>query len=91
VTVPPLKPVLSFWYQSRSQDECGYDFGGVVVNDHVEQRIDLCLSQAQLTWQLLRVNLSEYAGETVVLQVRGEMDGSVASSFYVDDLTWETP
>ncbi|HMN27991.1 MAG TPA: hypothetical protein PKE45_07530 [Caldilineaceae bacterium] len=91
VTVPPLKPVLSLWYQSRSQDECGYDFGGVVVNDRVEQRVDLCLRQTQLTWQPLRVNLSAYAGQTVVLQVRGETDGSAVSSFYVDDLAWEAP
>ncbi len=33
---------LYYWYGIRSDDICGFDFGGVVVNGHVVDRIPLC-------------------------------------------------
>ncbi len=33
VTVPPSAPYLSYWHWIASEDECGYDFGGVLVNE----------------------------------------------------------
>jgi hypothetical protein len=88
VTVPPAKPVLQFWRQSRSLDECGFDYAGVVVNDVVVRRFELCTTKEQLNWQVVRVNLNVYAGKTVLLQFRAETNEVKVSSFFVDDVAW---
>jgi hypothetical protein len=88
VTVPPRTPVLRFWYQSRSEDVCGWDYGGVVVNDQVIRRLDLCTATSSTQWRLLQVNLTAYAGQQVWLQLRAETDSFAVSSFYVDDVSW---
>ncbi|HMN27992.1 MAG TPA: serine protease [Caldilineaceae bacterium] len=88
VTVPPAKPILQFWLQSRWLDTCGADYGGVVVDDLVVWRMQLCATKAQLTWQAVRVNLTAYASKTVLLQFRGETNNTKTSSFFVDDIDW---
>jgi hypothetical protein len=89
VTVPRTQPVLNFWLQSRSEDTCGYDYAGVVVNDTVIRRFDLCEANNRTTWQQVSVNLSTYAGKTVLLQIRAETDRTQTSSFFVDDVAWQ--
>jgi hypothetical protein len=91
VTVSSSMPLLSFWYQSRPDVGCKNDYGGVVVNDHIEWSINLCVSPAQTTWQPVAVDLSAYAGQTVVLQLRGENSFARSSTFYVDDIGWQSP
>jgi secreted trypsin-like serine protease len=86
VTVAVDKPVLTFWYQIRSQDRCGSDFAGVAVNEVVVDRLDLCRLTVTTGWQLRTLNLQPYGGQTIVLQVRAETNKSMASTFYVDDL-----
>jgi hypothetical protein len=88
VTVPVQTPVLRFWYQSRSEDACGWDFGGVVVNERVIKRFDLCTATNSTQWRLAQINLSAYAGQPVWLQLRAETDSYAVSSFYVDDVSW---
>lgn len=90
VTVPQNMPVLSFWYQSRSEDDCGYDYGGVAVDDTVVTRFELCTPQNQFTWRKLTVNLAAYAGQDVLLQLRAETDYVATSSLYVDDVAWQS-
>lgn len=89
VTVPPEAPVLTFWYQSYSTDRCGRDYGGVVVNDNIVQRLNLCQAANVLAWRMSAVDLSAYAGETIVLQLRAETNASETSSFFVDDVAWQ--
>lgn len=89
VTIPDKAPTLSFWIWIVSEDSCGFDFGGVVINDSVADRFDLCTDQNTNGWQLRRVDLAPYAGTTVRLQLRGENDGSTISNLYVDDVTLE--
>lgn len=91
VTVPPDEPVLAFWYQSHSSDQCGRDYGGVVVNDRVMRRFNLCRGTDVLSWRMGTVDLSAYAGENIVLQLRAETNITEISSFYVDDVGWYGP
>jgi hypothetical protein len=89
VTVPEDRPVLNFWYWSTSlQSTCGYDFGGVVVNDKVVEQFNLCTSTNSSSWQLRGVNLSAYAGKLVTLQLRAENLTGQPSSLYLDDITF---
>jgi hypothetical protein len=88
VTAPADRPILHFWYQIRSLDVCGWDFAGVVVNDKVVQRFDLCLTTSSAQWRQAQVNLSAYAGQEILLQLRAETDTYAVSSFVVDDVGW---
>jgi hypothetical protein len=89
VTVPPATPILAFWYQSRSADNCGYDYAGVVVNYRVVQRFNLCQGSNTDAWRFSTVDLTALAGQTIVLQLRAETDRSLLSIFYVDDVAWQ--
>jgi hypothetical protein len=81
--------MLTFWYQIRSEDECAYDFGGIVANDMILTRFDLCETTSTLNWQLRSVNLQQFVGQTIALQVRAETDGVALSSLYIDDIAFE--
>jgi hypothetical protein len=89
ITVPPDRPRLTFWRQIRSDDFCGYDVGGVVVNDQIVVRFNLCTLENQTTWREQVVDLSAYAGELVLLQIRVETNGSRPSSLFLDDVAWQ--
>ncbi|MFN8492095.1 MAG: trypsin-like serine protease [Caldilineaceae bacterium] len=91
VTVPASSAVLHYWIQIKSSNSCGYDYGGVVVNDQVVDEIDLCQTTASKTWQQRTVNLATYAGQTVNLQFRAEQfrakdDNTPSSTLYMDDV-----
>lgn len=86
VTISADAPLLQFWIQIQSGDDCGYDFGGVVVNDTVVNQFDLCRSGVTPEWQRRQVDLSDYIGKTVTLEIRAETDGFLDSVLYVDDV-----
>lgn len=88
VTVFASRPVLRYWVQIKSADNCDFDYGGVVVNDQVVDKISLCQSSATKAWQQRTVNLAAYAGRIVNLQFRAENDNTQASSLYVDDISF---
>jgi len=91
VTVPNNSSILRFAYWIGSEDECGYDFGGVVLNaTNVVDRFDLCSPQAMSGWGWHSVDLSSYAGQQVSLQIRVETDSSLNSNLFVDDVYWSS-
>ncbi|PKO22766.1 MAG: hypothetical protein CVU38_07585 [Chloroflexi bacterium HGW-Chloroflexi-1] len=52
VTVPTANPTLSFRYWIASEDLCGYDFGGVVVNGStVVDVFNLCADADTHGWR----------------------------------------
>lgn len=87
VTIPASNPILRFWYWIASQDYCGYDFGGVVINNsQVVDAFTLCEARDTNGWVLRTVDLSAYAGQTVDLQLRADTDGSLNSNLFIDDV-----
>ena len=86
VTVPRDRSTLIYWHVITSEDSCGHDFGGVVIDGGVVDKYDLCQSTATGGWKQHRVDLGRYAGQTVRLQLRVETDGSGNSNLLVDDV-----
>lgn len=91
ITVPACAPYLSYYHWIASQDACGYDFGGVIVNGTtVVDVYNLCTAQNTGGWVRHVVNLSAYAGQTVYIQIRAETDESYNSNLFVDDVVFQT-
>lgn len=81
---------FSFWI--NSEDDCGYDFGGVWVLDSSQTSIlkrigitDLCWLSDTGGWVVTPwYDLSEFAGQTVVLEFFALTDANVESSLFID-------
>ena len=90
ISVPPKEPIFEYWILIHSTDECGYDFGGVVLhNQHQEivlDKFDLCKQTSSTQWQLRQLDLQQYAGKTVTLAIRAETDSFLSSTLLVDDV-----
>jgi hypothetical protein len=78
---------LIYWHWIASEDLCGYDFGSVHVNGVPVDVYDLCNAEGTEGWVQHTVDLSDYAGETVALQIRAETDSSANSNLFVDDVS----
>lgn len=90
VTVPAGAPHLTYWHWIASEDVCGFDLGGVIVNDSdVVDVYDLCDARSTGGWVRHSVNLSAYAGQSVTIQIRAETDGSLNSNLFVDDVSFQ--
>ena len=90
LAIPACAPYLSYYHWIASQDVCGYDFGGVIINGTtVVDVYTLCTSTNTGGWVKHVVNLSAYAGQTVSLQIRAETDGSLNSNLFVDDVAFQ--
>lgn len=90
VTVPADRPFLTYYRGIASQDSCGHDFGGVLVDGAVVNVYDLCASNNTPNWVRHVVDLSSYAGQTVALQIRAETNGSLNSNLFVDDVVFSS-
>jgi hypothetical protein len=90
VTVSASSPYLAFWHWIASEDYCGYDFGGVRINNTTVSQFDLCSSTNTEGWVKRTVNLSAYSGQTVSLQIRVATDSSYNSNLFIDDVSFQT-
>ena len=86
VTLPRQTAVLQFWYWISSRDDCGFDFGGVLVDGVVVDKFDLCLTTQTSGWKLRTVNLNSYASQTIEFQIRAETDSLTPSTLLIDDV-----
>lgn len=91
VTVPAGAPYLGFWQIIDSEDLCddAYDVARIKVNNTEVKKTHLCLTTHNPNWTKTSVNLSAYAGQTVVLELHAKTDGSYISSWLVDDLAFQ--
>jgi Zn-dependent M28 family amino/carboxypeptidase len=90
LTLPSGQPAnLAFWYQIRSNDDCGYDYAYVKVgagsSTTTLKTISLCSTTRTTGWLNARLDLNAYAGQTITLIFRFVADDSLVSSWYVDD------
>lgn len=88
VTVPADRPLLTYYHAIASEDACGHDFGGVLINGDVVEVYDLCTDVNSSNWEYHAVNLSAFAGQTVALQIRAETNSSRNSNLLVDDVAF---
>jgi len=90
VTVPSSAPYFKYWHWIASEDFCGYDLAGVVVNSTIVVDVyDLCDDNDTGGWVLYSVNMAAYAGQTIDIQIRVETDDSLNSNLFVDDVFFE--
>ena len=89
VLIPTDSPILSYWQWIDSADVCGYDFGGVLVNNSVVEVYPLCADQETQGWILHTVDLSAYKGQSVILQIRAETDAVNNSNLFVDNVGFQ--
>ncbi len=88
VTISAGAPFLVYWHWINSSDVCGYDFGGVLINNIVVDQYNLCSSTNTNGWVTHSLDLSGYAGQSVTLQIRVETDSSDFSAVFVDDVSF---
>jgi secreted trypsin-like serine protease len=81
-------PWLVYYHWIASADECGYDFGGVIVDGTVVDVYDLCDDEDTGGWVKHAVDLRAYAGKTVAIQIRAETDSSNNSNLFIDDVSF---
>ena len=88
VTVPAAEPYLAFYYRINSADFCGFDYGRVYINAEIVKSYDLCEDNNMGGFSRNTINLSSYAGQTVMLEFRSTSDDSGVSNLFVDDVSF---
>lgn len=92
VTLPASPALyLTFYYQLLSEESgCIWDLGYVYVNAALQATAELCISNNVTSWAPHSIDLSAFAGQTVTLSFWAVTDGSLLSSFFVDDVALAT-
>ncbi len=86
--MPADQPYLAYYYLLNSADVCGFDFAGVSIDGVEVESYDLCQATTMVTFGRSVIDLSSYAGETVVLGFTMVTDSGLVSSFFVDDVSF---
>lgn len=89
VVVPGTNPRLRFYLQVRSEEGTGgvYDTLQVRILPAGTTVASFSNVDQGLAYVLRTVDLSPYAGQAVTIQFLGTTDGSLYTSFYLDDLS----
>ena len=91
VLIPPGASYLGYWQWIVSGEAaCYFDVATVWVNDTVVDSYGLCASDSTLGWVQHTVNLSAYAGSTVMLKFQVQTDKTVDSNLFLDDLAFQS-
>lgn len=92
VSIPSNAPHFTYWYWVVSEDSCGNDRGAVVLNGRIIADIyELCSSTETNGWQARSVDLSAFAGQTVLIQIRAETDDNgIFSNLFIDDVAFSS-
>jgi hypothetical protein len=93
VTVPDTNTTLTFWYQLQSDGStctASNSTASVEVNDTVVWSLDICIDNEENEWQMVLVDLSSYADQSVKLEFIGDTvkdpDDQYANQWFVDDV-----
>jgi hypothetical protein len=89
VTVPINLPYMSFWLWIDSSDVCGNDFGRVLVNSNQVDVVDLCEANNTNGWVQRVIDLSAYAGQSVLIQIRAECNATLNSNLFIDHVGFQ--
>jgi serine protease len=88
VTIPSGSSYLTYYHWIVSDDVCGFDVAGVLINDVVPTGGAYYLCSANNTggWVKFGVDLAQWAGQLVELKILAATDGSLLSHLLVDDV-----
>jgi len=89
VTVPVNLPYMSLWHWIDSSDVCGNDFGRVLVNSNDVDVVDLCKANNTNGWVQRVIDLSAYAGQSVLIQIRAECNATLISQVFIDHVGFQ--
>jgi hypothetical protein len=78
---------LRLWYWTGSEDDCGWDFGYLRVNNDILYIWDLCYYSNTYSWVPLDIDLNAYNGQTVSISVQVTTDISYPSGMLIDDIS----
>lgn len=92
IIIDPGKPYLSYWHWIASADACGYDVGGVLLDNGgpssiVVDAFDLCSKNSTNGWKRRVLDLRPYAGQAVGLYFLVGTDDLLNSNWFIDDVT----
>jgi hypothetical protein len=94
ITVNKNAPSLTYWHWVDSDEVCGYDVAGVVIDNgaNVDPTILdafwLCSSTATNGWRQRTISLQKYIGKTITLGwLAGDDASGNPSGWYVDDVS----
>lgn len=89
LTIPSNAPYFTYWsWIVSSEDNCGNDVGKVLLNGNVVATYELCSSNNTNGWQARSVDLSDFAGQTVPIQIRVQTNDSIFSNLFIDDIVF---
>ena len=89
LTVPADAPVVSFWNRVKSiETDCTQDMASIKINETNMATIGLCTGTATQGWLSRSIDLSDYAGQTVLLKLQATTNPTLASSYFVDDFVF---
>ena len=90
VAVPAGQPYLRYYYVIGSQETtCGSDIARVSVNEVVVRSYALCQFNDTQTWVVEVLDLSDYAGQSVLLKFLADLDDDVLNSnLFIDDVSF---
>lgn len=83
-TLPSNAESLAFYYQTRSEDNCGYDVASVLVNQINLVDFQVCVEEEANEWTLQMVDIHQFAGQPVNLTFRMLTDVSNISAWFID-------
>jgi hypothetical protein len=89
VTVPNNLRYLSYWHAIYSADTCGNDFERVLVNSNEVFAFDLCEPNDTNGWAQIVIDLSAYAGQSVLIQIRAECNATLNSNLFIDHVGFQ--
>ncbi len=92
VLVATSTPILTYWQRIESDDFCGSDYGlnydyvQVFINGTQVDKYDLCTTTSTVDWVSHNVDLTNYVGQSVTLQIRVTTDDTNISNLFLDDV-----
>ncbi len=89
ITVPTNLHHLTFWYWIDSEDACGNDFGRVLANSNEVHVYDLCQANNTNGWVQEVIDLSAYAGQSVIIQIRAECNTTPFCNLFIDHVGFQ--
>ncbi len=90
IKIKPQSRLTSRILIASQETNCTNDYFYVLVNGAEHFKYGLCDANETGGWGYLRVNLSAYANQTVIIRFEVRTNGSLNSNVFMDDFVWET-